>query len=98
MKLTPEILRHLIIEKKKKTAEEIQKELELQEKMLRKTEDKLDQQEETPVTVKEEKKEKKISLDDLDVRLDEILKMMSYKKNNMTLNKSFNHWKCDARP
>lgn len=74
LKLTTEILRHLIIEKKKKTAEEIKKEQELQEKILKKTEDKLEQQEEISTTPKEEKKDKKISLDDLDVKLDEILK------------------------
>ncbi|MFH0814469.1 MAG: 30S ribosomal protein S6 [Candidatus Falkowbacteria bacterium] len=81
LKLTFEILRHLIVEKKKKTAEEIKKEQELQEKMLKKTEDKLDQQEEISAAQKEavpasrqEKKDKKISLDDLDVKLDEILK------------------------
>jgi small subunit ribosomal protein S6 len=77
LRLTPEILRHLIVEKRKKTEEEIKREQERQEKLLKKTEDALDQGEvvvEEKPERKEKEKDKRISLDDLDVKLDEILK------------------------
>jgi small subunit ribosomal protein S6 len=77
LKLTPEILRHIVVDKRKKTAEELQKEQERQEKILKKTEDKLDKEAEVveeKVEKKEKEKDKRISLDDLDVKLDEILK------------------------
>ena len=75
LKLTPEVLRHMIVDKKKKTVEELQKERELQEKILKKTENELDKEDVSAEEPSEKKeKEKRISLDDLDVKLDELLK------------------------
>lgn len=105
LKLMPEVLRHLIVAKKIKTKEEIEHEQQIQEKLLKRKQEELDQaqgvekvkkqsakvqseekkqepQEQAALTlqsepekveVKEKKSPEKISLDDLDKKLDEIL-------------------------
>ncbi len=68
LKLMPEILRHTIISKKKRTEEEIAKEKALREKILK-------EKAET-AEAKEKKKappKSKVSLEELDKKLDEIL-------------------------
>lgn len=86
--LTKELLRHLIIVKKQKTEADIEHEKDVQAKILKRKEAKLEEvekkdAEETGIkqAVTEEKPKKvakktkeKISLDDLDSKLDEILK------------------------
>jgi len=85
LKLMGELLRHMIIKKRIKTAEELEREKQVQEKLrkekeaeltnLEKTE-KEEKTEEKTVEVapkKEDKESKKASLEDLDKKLDEIL-------------------------
>jgi len=85
--LTSELLRHLIIVKKQKTVADIEREKEVQAKILKRKEAKLEEvekkdAEETGMKKvsadekpkKTAKKKEKISLDDLDTKLDEILK------------------------
>ena len=71
LKLTNEVLRHLITVKKLKTVEQLKKEAKIKEKIEKKIE------EETTAKEKEEKEEKeekpKIKLEELDKKLDEIL-------------------------
>jgi small subunit ribosomal protein S6 len=66
-----DILRHLIVKKRIKTAKEIEEEKMAAERQLREKEKEMEKEE-----VKEEApaKEKKLSLEDLDKKLDEILK------------------------
>lgn len=77
LQLTPEVVRFMIVKKKIKTEKEISEEKELQEKLAKRKEKEI----EKIKTDKEEAKEKpakdkgkeKISLEDLDKKLDEIL-------------------------
>jgi small subunit ribosomal protein S6 len=85
-KLMPEILRHLIIVKKKLTEEELAEQEKRKEKIIKK--EKMEKEEEIQKQVEEIKgdeeqkakpktekeKKEKVSLDDLDKKLDEILK------------------------
>jgi len=87
LKLTPEVLRFLIIKKKKLTAEEIAKQEQRKQALVqeekkekeaaiqKKVEEIKEEKKEAP-KVKEEKdkKKEKVSLEDLDKKLDEILK------------------------
>lgn len=76
LKLTPEILRYMMVQAKIRTEEEIAKERRIKERRIAEEEKKLKEKiaaEEKPVE-KKPAKEKKISLEDLDKKLDEILK------------------------
>jgi len=76
LKLTPEILRYMIVQSKVRTEEEIAKEKRIKDRRIAEEEKKLKEKiaaEEKPVE-KKQAREKKISLEDLDKKLDEILK------------------------
>lgn len=86
LKLTPEVLRHLIVTKKKLTEEEIAKQKKRKERLVKQEkqgkdeairkqveEIKEDKREAVKPAEDKEKKEK-VSLEDLDKKLDEILK------------------------
>lgn len=78
LRLTSEVLRFIIVKKKIKTAKEIKQEQELQEKLAKKKEQdiekiKEEKKEEKEKPAKKEGKEGKISIEDLDKKLDEIL-------------------------
>lgn len=85
LKLTPEILRHLIIIKRVKTEAEKMREAKIQEGLRRAKEEELAKAEKSAKealkkseTVEEKKEEKpapkKASIEDLDKKLDELLK------------------------
>ena len=88
LKLTPEVLRHLIVTKKKLTEEEIAKAKQKKERLVKEESEKKEKEIQKKVEeIKEEKKEVpsakvpddkekkgKVSLEDLDKKLDEILK------------------------
>jgi len=82
LRLIPEILRYLILKKRVKTEAEVAKEKTIQEKVAakriaaeeKKEEVKEEIKEEKPKKVKTKPKDTKISLDDLDKKLDDILK------------------------
>lgn len=82
LRLTNEVLRHMIVSKKKMTPEEIAEEKERQakiaEKETKKKEEEIKKQveeiKEEKETPKEASKKEKVSLEDLDKKLDEILK------------------------
>jgi len=75
--LTPEVLRFIIVKKKIKTEAEIKAEKTLQEKLAKKKEKEIEkikiEKEEEKEKPKKEKGKEKISLEDLDKKLDEIL-------------------------
>lgn len=89
LKLTPEVLRHLIIKKKIKTAKEIEQEERIKDGMRRAKEDELAEMEQSakaevkrsevvevvgaPKTERAKGQEKKATLEELDKKLDEIL-------------------------
>lgn len=81
LKLMAEVLRFLILKKKKKTAQEIQKEKERlekiktikEEKEIKAIEQELEKEVKEEKEKKDDKKKKKISLSDLDKKIDEIL-------------------------
>lgn len=90
LRMKPEILRHLVVKKHIKTASEVAKEQRIQEKAAarRVAEEKEAEEKEAPVetqkppeevpvekkVVDKAKEDKKISLEDLDKKLDDILK------------------------
>lgn len=85
LRLTSEVLRHLIIQKKKLTDEQIKEQQKKKEKIAKREEEKKDKEiqkkveeikgkEEKEPRPKEKQKKEKISLEDLDKKLDEILK------------------------
>lgn len=75
-KLTPEILRYITVKGKIKTKEQIEKEKRIQERRLAEEEEKIKEKiaavEKVPK--KRPPKEKRLSLEELDKKLDEILK------------------------
>lgn len=71
--LIPEVLRFLIIKKKIKSAEDIKKEKELQEKLAKKKEIEIEKIKTDKEEAKDTPKKEKVSLEDLDKKLDEIL-------------------------
>lgn len=75
--LTPEIVRFLIVKKHVKTEKEITAEKQLQEKLAKRKEQEIDKMKAEKEDVKEkpakDKGKEKISLEDLDKKLDEIL-------------------------
>jgi len=84
LKLTPEVLRHMIVTKKKLTEKEIEdqrikkekrikNETKKKEEEIQKQVEEIKEDEKEEVKKKDEKKEK-VSLEDLDKKLDEILK------------------------
>lgn len=73
LKLMSEILRHLIVTKKKRSAEEIAEEQALRERIMRKEEKESEVAKKEVAPAKPVKEEKKVSLEELDKKLDEIL-------------------------
>lgn len=77
IQLMPEVVRFLIVKKKVKTEEEIAAEKALQEKLAKKKEKEIEKMKEAKEEAKEkpakDKGKEKISLEDLDKKLDEIL-------------------------
>ena len=75
-KLTPEILRYTIVKSRIKTKEEIEKEERIKEKRIAEEEEKIKEKmaAEEKAVEKKPAREKKVSLEDLDKKLDEILK------------------------
>ena len=77
LRLSTEILRHMIVTKKKRTAEEIEKEKKVSEaffkKLSGKDEAEAKEKKEEPIKAEKEEKEKKTDLKDLDEKLDKIL-------------------------
>lgn len=73
LKLMNEILRHQIVNKKVKTAEEIAKEIEIKKKIAAKEEKEEERIKTEEKETKKKKDAKKIGLEDLDEKLDKIL-------------------------
>jgi len=77
LKLTNKVLRFIIVKKKIKTVAELKKEKALHDKLTKKKEKEIEKMKEEKKEAKEkpkkEEKEGKISLEDLDKKLDEIL-------------------------
>lgn len=77
LSLTSKVLRFLIVKKKIKTEKELAKEKELQAKLAKKKEQAIEEikaaKEEPKEKPKQEKTKAKVSLEDLDKKLDEIL-------------------------
>ncbi len=74
LKLDSDILRHLVAKKKIKTAQELEEERLAQERQLRAREEELAKEEPKPTETPTPAKGKKLSLEELDKKLDEILK------------------------
>lgn len=77
LQLTTEILRFLVVKAKIKTEEDLKKEKELQEKLAKKKEKEIEKikadEKEAKDKPKAAKEKKKVSLEDLDKKLDELL-------------------------
>ncbi len=77
LKLTAEVVRFLIVKKQVKTEEDIKKEKALQEKLAKRKEQEIEkikaEKDEVKEKPKADKNKEKVSLEDLDKKLDEIL-------------------------
>jgi small subunit ribosomal protein S6 len=77
LQLMPEVVRFLMVKKKIKTEKEIAEEKELQERLAKRKEKEIDKMKEAKEEAKEkpvkDKGKEKMSLEDLDKKLDEIL-------------------------
>jgi ribosomal protein S6 len=73
LRLINEVLRFLIIKKKIKTEKEVIKEKELQTKLAKKKEEAIEKIKSAKEETKEEPGQDKVSLEDLDKKLDELL-------------------------
>ncbi len=75
LRLTDEILRHLIVRKRIKTTEEIEKEKKTAERITKQEQEEKEQREQKEQKKKNEDKkdDRKVSMDELDQKLDKIL-------------------------
>ena len=73
LRLTTEVLRHMIVTKRVKTEAELIKEEKLKERLLKAKEKEFEEKKEEKKEVKVEKPDTKVSIEELDKKLDEIL-------------------------